>query len=134
MPIAKAEDVNDEVRRLVLTTGETLELRFDEESVGVFAGDDEVGRITFRLIEEPKSPFEDVTMCRLTHAFIEGGEGRYQGHGVGTEAVRFYIERTGYELELPENDGIQKDDGSHLVNAGPAFVASLRRKLERGEM
>jgi hypothetical protein len=134
MPIVHIEDIDDEIRRLDLSTGDSVELRCEDESVGVYAGDDEVGRLSFRLIEEPISPYEEATICRLTHAFIEGGGGKYQKHGIGTEAVRFYLECTGHTLELPENDGLQKDDGSHLVNLGPVFVASLRKKMDRGEL
>jgi hypothetical protein len=134
MAIQRIDNVSPEVRRLVLTTGDVLELRYEEQSVSVFAGGEQVGSVEFRLYDTPSSPYEDMTVCRLTSAFIEGHGGKYQGQGVGTEAVRLYLECTGHDLELPENDGIQKSDGSHLVNAGPAFVASLRRKKERGEL
>jgi hypothetical protein len=134
MPITDVRDIDDETRRLTLSTEDVVELRVEDDGVCICANGTEIDRLSFRCYETPISPHEDRTICRLTHAFIEGEGGRYQGHGVGTHAVKFYLDCTGYDLELPENDGIQKDDGSHLVGSGPGFVASLKRKQARGEL
>lgn len=134
MPIKAIDDIDDATCELVLSTEDLLHLRFEENEVGIYANGDKVGYLSFRCYEVPLSPYEDRTICRLTHAFLEGHDGRYRRHGVATQAVRFYLVCTGYYLELPENDGIRKDDGSHLVNDGPGFVASLRDKQARGEL
>lgn len=70
----------------------------------------------------------------MTTALIEGESGRFKRQGLGTEAVRFFICCTGYEIELPENDGIRKSDGNHLTSDGVAFVDSLRRKMDEGSL
>jgi hypothetical protein len=125
MSIVTRINKDDECRQIELATGEILQLRFDADCVSIYYANEEIGRLTFMLHDEPVSPGEDQTVARLTHAFLEGAGGRYKRQGVGTEAVRFFLECTGYILELPKNDGVQKEDGSHLVGDRPAFVASL---------
>ena len=134
MPIAHSVYVDNETRRLTLTSGATLDLRFEIGGVGIYVKNVEVGRLSFRHYETDGFGNETIDVCRLTHAFLEGGDGIYKRHGVGTEAVRFYLQSTDCQLELPENDGIRKEDGSHLVKDGPAFVASLIKKSENGDL
>lgn len=129
MAIIEIDDSEDEKLRLTLSGGDEVDLFFEGDSVTVHANGSKVGEISFRCYEQPVSPYEDQTIARLTHAFIEGEAGRYKGHGIGTEAIRFFLQCTGYTLELPENDGIRKADGSHLVGDGPGFVESLRKKV-----
>ena len=136
MPISDSNNIDDETRRLVLTTGEILDLKFEMEnqSVRIYVRNEEVGCISLRHYEITDFGRATTEVCRLTHAFLEGSRGRYKRHGVGTEAVRFYIQATDCRLELPDDDGIKKDDGSYLVQDGPAFVASLKEKLKQGKL
>lgn len=125
MPICSIEDIDDEIRRLTLDAGEIVELRFEEDSVAIYAEGNEVGRLGFRAYEVPVYDYEE-TCYHLTHAFIEGDGGKYKNQGIGTEAFRLFRECTGAKVTFSEHDGLQKDDGSHLTGDAPHFVASLK--------
>ena len=133
MAITSINEIDDETRQLVLDSGEIVELRFDEDSVAIFAQDEEVGRLSFRPYDVPVNQYEE-TCFHLTHAFIEGGGGKFKHQGIGTEAFRLFRECTGAEVTFSENDGIKRDDGSHLTGDAPGFVASLKAKMARGEI
>jgi hypothetical protein len=60
---------------------------------------------------------------------LDGHIGLYKRHGIGTTAVRFFLSCTDDALELLEDDGIMKSDGSHLVEDGTAFIQHLQDKL-----
>ena len=60
----------------------------------------------------------------LTSMFLEGFDGAYKRRGIGTECLRRFSETNG-RIVARENDGIRRDDGSHLVNDGPGFVAKM---------
>ncbi|MUV15158.1 hypothetical protein [Noviluteimonas gilva] len=131
MAIVAIDDSDDEKLVLTLSNGDEIELVFEGDCVYAYAGGNEVGEFHFNCYDQPYQHSSE-TFARLTHAFLEGNNGRYMRQGVGTEAIRFFLRSTGYILELPEDDGIKKDDGSHLVQDGPAFVNSLRRKQGAG--
>lgn len=133
MAIRSIKEINDETRQLVLDTGEIVELRFEDDSVAVFVRNVEIGRLSFRAYEAPAKYYEE-TYYHLTHAFIEGGGGKYKHQGIGTEAFKLFRECTGAEVTFSENDGIRKDDGSHLTGDAPRFVSSLKAKMARGEI
>lgn len=133
MAITSIQEVDDETRQLVLDSGEIVELRFEDDSVAVFAQGEEVGRLSFRAYEVPVNHHEE-TYYHLTYAFIEGGGGKYKHQGIGTEAFRLFRECTGAEITFSENDGLRKDDGSHLTGDAPGFVASLKAKMARGDI
>lgn len=133
MPIVDFDESDDEKLVLTLTDGEIVELELADDCVYVFSVGERIGEFHFNCYSLPSGPGEE-TVARLTHALLEGRNGRFQRQGIGTEAVRFFLQSTGFILELPENDGAKKDDGSHLVGDGPAFVESLRKKLNAGEL
>lgn len=135
MAVVQTFDLDETTRRLVLSSGMTLTLELSLEKVRVLDGDgQEVGYLSFTCKDVPFGCGDVMQVYRLTHAFIEGGNGRYKHQGVGTEAVRFFQEYIGQGVELPKDDGVRKDDGSHLTGDGPGFVGSLRRKRARGEL
>ena len=134
MTITSKNDIDDETRQLVLDSGEIVELRFDEDSVAIFAQDEEVGRLSFRPYDVPVNKHQEETYFHLTYAFIEGRNGKFKRQGIGTEAFRLFRECTGAEVTFSENDGIMRDDGSHLTGDAPRFVASLIAKMARGEI
>jgi len=133
MPTRSTEYISDEMRRITLDSGEVIELRFEDDSVAVYAQENEVGRLSFRAYEVPVGYYEE-TYYHLTHAFIEGGGGKYKHQGIGTEAFRLFRECTGAKVTFSEDDGIQKEDGSHLTGDAPGFVASLKAKMARREI
>jgi len=133
MAIKSVIDIDDEKRQLVLDSGEIVELRFEGDSVAVYVNNSEVGRLSFRAYEVPANNHEE-TYYHMTHAFIEGDGGKYKYQGIGTEAFRLFRECTGAKVTFSENDGIQKEDGSHLTGDAPAFVEKLKRMIKYGEI
>ena len=134
MAITRINDSADDQITLTLSNGDIVDLVFSEDRIIANAKGEAVGEFNFALYEIPYGTDGEETIARLTHAFLEGHNGRYKRHGIGTAAVRFFISSTGYTLDLPENDGLRKTDGSHLVDDGPAFVKSLREKLRDGKL
>jgi len=51
-----------------------------------------------------------------------------QEQGLGTEAVKMFIDVTGCTLYTRPNDGIEREDGSHLTGDAIFFLTSLRQK------
>lgn len=133
MAIHSVKVIDDETRQLVLSSGEIVELRFEDDSVAVYVENDEVGRLSFRVYEVPVNNHEEM-YYHLTHAFIEGGGGKYKHQGIGTEAFRLFRECTGAEVTFSENDGIHREDGSHLTGDAPRFVSKLKNMMAHGEI
>jgi hypothetical protein len=128
------EKIEGERRRLILTSGEIVELRLEDDSVAAYAQDNEIRRLCFRAYRMAVSKHHDETYYHLTSAFIEGGGGKYKYRGIGTEAFRFFREYTSAKVTFSENDGLRKDDGSHLTGDGVRFVTKLKGMMERGEI
>jgi hypothetical protein len=67
-------------------------------------------------------------MVRLiTHIFLEGDGGRYQRAGVMERAL-VELQAYGYRMLCRPNDGICRDDGSHLTQDAPGFFAHMESK------
>ena len=50
------------------------------------------------------------------------------GQGIGKEILEWVIESSGATIYTTQNDGIPRDDGSHLTGDAPMFVESMRKK------
>lgn len=46
--------------------------------------------------------------------------------GLGRAAIEFFKDVTGATIYTRPNDGIRRDDGSHLTEDAPAFVAKMQ--------
>lgn len=134
MAINSVKHIDDETRQLVLSLGEIVELRFEEDSVAVYVENDEVGRLSFRAYEDLVNNYEE-THYHLMNAHIEGGGGKYKHQGIGIEAFKLFRECTGHaKVTFSENDGIRREDGSHLTGDGPRFVSKLKNMMARDEI
>lgn len=105
--------------------GHIYEIQVDDfgEEIKVFRGDDLVGSITLRCDEAdpPKQPDQTFHIMNLSLD-------KCQRLGIGEAALRFHIAMHGGTITATANDGIRRDDGSHLTGAGPAFVAAMKEK------
>ncbi len=52
----------------------------------------------------------------------------YKRKGIGRESLKFFKEITGTQIVASENDGIRKDDGSHLTGDAPVFVSKMQEE------
>lgn len=135
MPISSREILDDERMKLTLTDGRVVVLVFQDtmERVIVTENGEQCGEFEFAVRDDGARPGESFQVARLRRAYNE----RFPGHGVGTEAVKWFLFQQGVEpgaLELPDNDGHRREDGGHLTGDGPAFVESLKRKLRDGKL
>lgn len=126
------EDVDDETRALTLPSGERIELRLEFDGVRVVTSHGvEVGRFIFDSYSDPM----DRTIWRLTNMFLDGEGGRFQHQGIGTLAVKYFLWSVSADaFEITENDGLRREDGSHLTGTGVAFMAHLGRLKENGKL
>ena len=85
-----------------------------------------VGSIDFTLIEAPDAPYG--YYLKMTHAFLEGDNGKYLRQGIGTECVRLMGEVTGFPIIASDDDGAVHEDGSHPTGDAPAWLAKLRQR------
>jgi hypothetical protein len=136
MSIKHIKKIDHERRQLILSSGEVVNLRFDEdlEAVYVHVEKNKVGELSFSPIEGAMEHYHAVPDYHLTHAFIEGGDGKYKHQGIGTEAFRLFRECTGAKVTFSEHDGIKKGDGSHLTGDAPKFVDKLKKLMNNGQI
>ena len=135
MPIKSRTILDDEERlQLTLTDGRVVVLEYQDWGTRVMIHGDgtDPGEIGFEIREEDYGP-EEVRVARMVRCFNES----FSGHGVGTEAVKWFLFQEVLEpsdLEFPEHDGIRRENGEHLTGDGPGFVESLKRKRAAGQL
>ena len=100
----------------------------DADGMGLVFGEvsddtgEEIGRMQFRAIEYPKG-YETIEVLHLWHMDF----GSYKGQGIGRRCLELVLEHSGSEITASDDDGVRKDDGSHLIGDGLVFVARMRQ-------
>lgn len=84
------------------------------------AGGDKIGSIEFDLRD-------DHQVLYLMWAHLEDLPG-YTRIGIGRECVRRMSDIFSLPVSAADNDGMRRDDGSHLTGDAPAFVEALKRE------
>jgi len=64
----------------------------------------------------------------ITRMYLDLSGDSYKRKGIGRKCLQFFKELTGCPIFASENDGIRKDDGSHLTEDAPSFVAKMREE------
>jgi hypothetical protein len=74
-------------------------------------------------------------VLKLAWAFLDKLDGQYLHQGIGRQILKLVWERYRMPIIAEDDDGIQKDDGSHLTGDAPAFIARMREEglIERSE-
>jgi hypothetical protein len=82
----------------------------------------EIGRMQFRSIEYEHKYYtkEFLHLCHMDF-------GAYKRQGIGRRCLELVVIHSGLQITASEDDGIPKDDGSHLIGDGPAFVAKMQQ-------
>lgn len=62
---------------------------------------------------------------RLTHLYVPK---KYIGQGLGEESIKFFTDYGFEPIIASEDDGIKRDDGSHLTGNARSFVESMQLK------
>ena len=101
--------------RISISIDDSLE----EITVKTLSGKD-IGKIKFLI------NLDYEIYCKLAWMFLDSSNGTYLHRGIGRTALQFYKDYSGYKIYAEDNDGIKKDDGSHLTGVGTHFVNTLR--------
>ena len=63
---------------------------------------------------------------KITWMYLDLKDNSYTKKGIGRQALIFFQEIYGMPITASENDGLKKDDGSHLTQNAPYFVEKMR--------
>jgi hypothetical protein len=123
--MAKAILINDRQweRDYEIHTGELITLKLEED----------LSEVTFWDAEDK------MLGVRENFVFIgeDSGNNRYllarmyiakKGCGLGRAALEMFIDITGASVYARLNDGITRDDGSHLTGDAPSFVIHMQKE------
>jgi hypothetical protein len=83
----------------------------------------EIGRIEFAWIDDVNGGY-----LKLCWAYLDLKDSSYLRQGIGRECLKRVKEFSDLSIVAENHDGVQRDDGSHLTNHAPAFVAQMRRE------
>ena len=83
----------------------------------------EIGRFEFDWIDDLDGDY-----LKLRWAYLDVIDSSYRCKGIGRECLKRVKEFSGFEIVAEDHDGVQRDDGSHLTNDAPGFVARMRRE------
>lgn len=112
------------VRNFIDKYGRDIAITFDEDLLICEAhyGGELIG--TFRFIDA--CPDEGYCRLLLTHCHLEKLP-NFKQCGIGEQMLLLPIE-FGYSIFARHHDGIRRDDGSHLTEDAPAFIAAMVNK------
>jgi hypothetical protein len=115
--------MSDFGERYTCRNGEEVTIEFDDTSYTARAFDvhrQEVGRFEF---DEHDGP-----VLKLVWAYLDRVDKKYKRQGIGCRILQIAKERYGMPIVAEDNDGLRKDDGSHLTGDAPGFVSQMRRR------
>lgn len=64
----------------------------------------------------------------LTWAHLDMQGEQYKRQGIGSAALKFHHDMFGSPIYAQSDDGLSRDDGSHLTQDAPGFVAAMRKE------
>ena len=83
----------------------------------------EIGRFEFQWIDDLNGDY-----LKLCWAYLDLVDASYRRQGIGRECLKRVKEFSGFDIVAEDHDGVQREDGSHLTNDAPGFVAQMRRE------
>lgn len=108
--------------KFTMSNGEDVDIVIDEEANRVIVRNqnkDEIGSIDYKIID-----YEHYEYIRLTHMFLDI---EYVRKGIGRECLRL-LNEYGLPVTAAYNDGITKNDGSHLTGDAVYFIQKMRNE------
>lgn len=67
-----------------------------------------------------------VPYYHITWMYMDLIDDSYKHQGIGREALLLFIEVNGLKVTASDNDGLKKNDGSHLTGDAPTFIQKMR--------
>lgn len=96
---------------------------FGEEILVTDAQGKEIGSIELSLIESDHSDH-----YRIVSMFLDKDGGGYLRQGIGRESLKQHIAIFNTSIIAADDDGIRKNDGSHLTGDAPGFINQMREE------
>lgn len=124
--------MEDEPETYTTKDARVVELDWSDDEMKVWTTGEErelIGSFSFTHVEGPSGRGDD-DYWHLTHMHLEGPASdphSYERQGIGREIIA----QVGADIPIvfTPDDGIRRDDGSHLTGDGPAFA---RRMVAEG--
>jgi len=115
-----------EIRKYQLPDKRIITIDITDESEIIVKTEDGqlIGSIVFSVIDNGTNSY----YCYITSMFLDKINKSYLSKGIGRESLVFYNECYGYPIIASHNDGLKKEDGSHLINDGLPFVKQMRKE------
>lgn len=117
------EDSKD-IRKYELEDGVVIVIKivdcFDEVTIKVTTDTEEdIGQIELIMREDEGDYY-------ITWMYLDKSGNKFTQRGIGRQALLFFKDHYDVLISAAENDGMERDDGSHLTGDGPGFVEKLR--------
>lgn len=115
-----------EIREYRLGDGRTITIDVSDDSELVVKDHKnyEIGKINFSYRDEDFPGGS--SYYHITWMYLDLKDSSYLHNGIGREALTFFKEFYGLPITASDNDGLRKDDGSHLTGDAPGFVEKMR--------
>lgn len=85
----------------------------------------QIGQFIFEEIDAGAEPYQCIPWLMITNMEIQQ---QYIRKGLGRKILEHVIDCTGYPIHAGEDDGITREDGSHLTGDGPSFINRMREE------
>lgn len=129
--MALVELDSDDNKKIFEIDGDTIciEINVDDRDIIVYEAvwdDDEEEYVKSKSIGRIELTEWDSGDHYIQWMFLNGCGGKYLRKGIGRAALIFFKEYFGTKIFAAENDGQDRDDGSHLTMDAPSFIGKMR--------
>jgi len=118
----------NQIREYKLNDGRTITIDIsDDRSIVVKDHqNNSIGEIILSLKEDVPSRLAHYYY--ITSMFMNLRDDSYLCNGIGRAALIFFKDFYSLPIKASKNDGLRKDDGSHLTGNAPGFVEKMRNE------
>jgi hypothetical protein len=113
----------ENVRHYRTRTGEIVVIKINEDGTEIDVSDERGQGIGSIELSE-----EDGDCLLIVYAGMDKQGDRFKHLGIASEALRFLKAHYGVSICARDNDGIQRDDGSHLTGFAVGLIAKMREE------
>lgn len=109
-----------------MKNGQTVSIvidEFGEEILVTDAQGKEIGSIELSSIDDGDSDY-----FRIVWMFLDKNGSSYVRQGIGRECLKQHKAIFNTPIVAADDDGIRKNDGSHLTGDAPGFISQMRRE------
>ncbi len=104
----------------------TIDVSDDSHILITDENNDEIGK--FELSYKDNGMHYSQDNYYITWMYLDLKNSEYTHQGIGRQALILFKENYGLPITAASNDGIRRDDGSHLTGDAPGFVGKMREE------